>query len=160
MVNCNKNQCSCWFDGWFGQNWGYVCTNHDKAYKAKRVSRWTADNRLFRGVSRHSMLMAVIMWVSVRLFGWIPWNGLGMDKILHFVVSAVLTVGITLVTYLSGNYGIVPLMVGVTATLSIGILKEIVYDLLLDKGMPDLGAMIAGTAGVLFGAMVIGSAIM
>ena len=61
------NCCTLWFKG----TWNECCCWHDRRYANKRLTRYQADKLLYRCVKRKSnKIMASIMFVGVRLFGW------------------------------------------------------------------------------------------
>ena len=68
------------------------------------------------------------------------------DKIKHFIISAVLLVTIT---FFKG------LLIGIIATLLIGLLKEFIYDYTLKLGVADKNDMYANVLGLLFGVLVL-----
>lgn len=70
MLNklCNRNKCTCWFDG----NWGECCEVHDIDYihNPDNITRLEADKKLFNCVRKNGgIIMASIMFVGVRAFG-------------------------------------------------------------------------------------------
>lgn len=75
---CERGQkCSCWFDGWFGKSWGIFCEKHDQRYMTvlgKDMTRLECDVELAEGVSSVCVVIAVIMFIGVRCFGWYYWK--------------------------------------------------------------------------------------
>lgn len=68
-----KDYCTLWPEG----NWSYCCKMHDRRYGNRRLSRLQADILLYRCVKRkHSKCMATIMFLGVRLGGWVSYNRL------------------------------------------------------------------------------------
>ena len=72
-----KDWCTKWPEGIYSpetgkwETWGYCCREHDRDY-TKKIGRLAADNKLFKCVkdSGHPY-MAAIMWLGVRVFGWL-----------------------------------------------------------------------------------------
>jgi len=65
-----KDFCTLWPDC----NYGMVCAQHDEDYHTHQVSRWVADVDLLKGVyAAGHPVIAVVMFVGVRSFGWIFW---------------------------------------------------------------------------------------
>ena len=51
---------------------GSACYFHDENYKNKNINRLKADNLLFKHVKDlGAPFTACIMWIGVRLFGWL-----------------------------------------------------------------------------------------
>ena len=74
-MSCNKNRCTCWFDGWFDKDWGACCETHDISYYLGNVSRAEADRQLLECVKqRGGWFMAQAMYLAVRMFGWYAWR--------------------------------------------------------------------------------------
>lgn len=67
---CKTDGCTCWFDG----NWKHCCDFHDRRYANQRLTRYQADKLLYRCVAKKSKPMALIMFIGVRLFGWIRYR--------------------------------------------------------------------------------------
>ena len=63
--------CTCFFDG----NWKSCCDRHDRRYANTRLTRKQADRLLYRCVSRRSKFAAMVMYIGVRTFGWIRYEG-------------------------------------------------------------------------------------
>ncbi len=73
---CNKRAHStCWFDRCCGFDWSTCSKNHDRRYANTRLTRYQADKLLFRCVRcKSSIVMASIMFLGVRTFGWYQYN--------------------------------------------------------------------------------------
>jgi hypothetical protein len=63
--------CSFWPDHWITYDYSACCEQHDKDYEDDTVSRWDADVALMQCVCKQCKpVMAVIMFLGVRCFGW------------------------------------------------------------------------------------------
>lgn len=68
------NHCTLWPDAWAGIWYGYCCAAHDVAYGAG-LPRLAADNNLARCISAAGLpLMALVVRIGVRLFGYHFWR--------------------------------------------------------------------------------------
>lgn len=71
----NYDGCTLFPDGWWAQP---CCWAHDVAYWVQDVTRWQADNDLAICVAGTAAvvgpIVGAIMWLGVRLFGWLPWR--------------------------------------------------------------------------------------
>ena len=66
-----KDRCTLFPEG----NWSECCHQHDRMYGRKTVSRWVADKLLYKCVRKKSnIVVASIMFIGVRLFGWYFYN--------------------------------------------------------------------------------------
>lgn len=63
--------CTCFFDG----NWKECCDRHDKRYSNNRLTRKQADRLLYRCVAKKNKHIAFLMYLGVRLFGWLRYEG-------------------------------------------------------------------------------------
>lgn len=73
------NYCTCAPDKIFGVNLKKVCYNHDVDYMNKKLSRFTADKKLFfavlqeftkRGRHKIGFVVAVYYFLGARVGGW------------------------------------------------------------------------------------------
>ncbi len=67
---CKSRGCTCWIDGIHNINWFSCCDRHDKRYSNNRINRYEADILLYRCIKQRCIIMASIMFLGVRLFGW------------------------------------------------------------------------------------------
>lgn len=68
--------CTCFFDSIFGISIKDICDRHDRRYSNTRLTRRQADILLYRAVKRRvGMPVAIIMYVGVRTFGWLRYEG-------------------------------------------------------------------------------------
>ena len=58
--------CTCFPEG----SWDNCCAMHDRRYANKRLTRYQADKLLYRCVAKHNKVVALIMFIGVRLGGW------------------------------------------------------------------------------------------
>ena len=66
-----SNWCTMWPDRWINYDYSVCCMIHDEDYADPSVSRWEADVRLLVCVEKNAnSLMAVTMFLGVRLIGW------------------------------------------------------------------------------------------
>lgn len=75
-----------------------------------------------------------------------------LDKVAHASVSANLTLGVSAVAHLLGAKH--PLLIGIVTALTVGLLKELVWDLALGRGSPEVLDVVANVLGVTSGALV------
>jgi hypothetical protein len=72
--------CTMWFDGWFGKCWSGCCKAHDWHYMNQdkhNKTKWQVDNELFDCVRiSGGLFMACIMWIGNKTFSWHYWNKL------------------------------------------------------------------------------------
>jgi hypothetical protein len=88
MTWCERGQrCSCWFDGWFGKDWSSACKLHDWRYMTSYGFGWTrkqADAELRKNVAKAGApVMAWVIYVGVRLFGWYFWDKNAHKRVLN-----------------------------------------------------------------------------
>ena len=78
----NNNYCDIIPDVLFGVDLSNCCYNHDMAYWKKTISRRMADERLricvrnkfrLRGKSKIGNPVSRIIYIFLRLFGWVRW---------------------------------------------------------------------------------------
>ena len=55
--------------------WSECCARHDRRYSNRRLTRSQADLLLFRCVRKKSLIIALIMYAGVRLFGQFYYKG-------------------------------------------------------------------------------------
>ena len=55
-------------------SWKNCCKQHDVDYERQVVSRKEADKKLFICVKSKCKIVAPIMYIGVRVFGWYFWN--------------------------------------------------------------------------------------
>lgn len=60
------NNCTGFLEG----NWSRCCARHDKRYESSRLTRYQADILLYRCTKKKCKIVAPIMFIGVRLFGW------------------------------------------------------------------------------------------
>lgn len=61
---------------WPDQDFGACCIQHDEIYRTRSLSRRAADRQLRQCITRHGHpVQAWVIWLAVRLFGWIFWGG-------------------------------------------------------------------------------------
>ena len=66
---CEKGQkCSCWFDGWFGKDWGSCCKEHDFDYIFQRTkTKAEADKKFYKCLKQKAgLFIALVMYVGVK----------------------------------------------------------------------------------------------
>jgi hypothetical protein len=73
-----RAKCSCWFDGWFTQDWGECCARHDHQYMNQSehtFSKSEVDKQLFKCVrQKGGVIMATVMYLGNKTFSWYYWN--------------------------------------------------------------------------------------
>lgn len=70
------NSCTLFPDG----TWSKCCDLHDYQYLTQKVSRKQADKILYDCVKSKCKVIAHIMYIGVRMFGWYFWNKNKKDK--------------------------------------------------------------------------------
>ena len=76
--------CTFWPERLLGLNLTFACKYHDWHYARQKVSRRIADRNLRRRIVKEArdingngeyraILIAWVMWLGVRLFGWYAW---------------------------------------------------------------------------------------
>ncbi len=66
-----SNWCTLWPDRWINYDYSVCCKIHDEEYADETISRFEADVNLLNCVNKHAnSVMAVTMFVGLRLFGW------------------------------------------------------------------------------------------
>jgi hypothetical protein len=85
---CNKNKCTCWFDGIdsLGIHWGDCCEEHDQdIIQGRTKSSFEADRKLCKCVASKSKVLAkiiaVIMWIGVTPMAYFAWKGYRKGKL-------------------------------------------------------------------------------
>lgn len=68
------------------------------------------------------------------------------DKLLHFIVSAIMVIVAQFV---------MPLIYAALLALLVGVVKELVYDKMLNRGKCSLADVIADIAGIVFACLLV-----
>lgn len=75
---CHKNNSTCFIDRFtiLGKtyDWSSCARYHDVAYVKQDISRKEADKKLYNCVKEKCKVVAPIMYIGVRVFGWYFWN--------------------------------------------------------------------------------------
>ena len=78
MLNCNKNNCTCWFDSFKQYNWGECCKQHDSSYIFNKLSdktKWQVDKEFFSCIrNKTNIVWASIMWLGQNIGSWYHWR--------------------------------------------------------------------------------------
>lgn len=91
MNQLSNNNCTCFPDIILEINHSVCCKLHDFNYGKQHISRWTADKRFFKCLKKKTyLLVAVLMWLGVRAFGWYWWNKSKRSKSMTDISTAIL----------------------------------------------------------------------